>query len=77
MDLMANTLLSVRASPAMVHSIKEIPDFTPHFNAMYVNLDTLSPESLSAMITAAQISSKLGIPWVLDPVVVSASACWI
>ncbi|CAI8601932.1 unnamed protein product [Vicia faba] len=74
MDLMANTLLSAGASPAMVHSVEEIPDFTPRVSALCVNLGTLSPDSLSAMITAAQICSELGIPWVLDPVAVSASS---
>ncbi|KAE9450644.1 hypothetical protein C3L33_17460, partial [Rhododendron williamsianum] len=29
MDLMANTLLSAGASPAMIHSLREIPEFTP------------------------------------------------
>ncbi|CAJ2673679.1 unnamed protein product [Trifolium pratense] len=74
MDLMANTLLSAGASPAMVHSIEEIPDFTPRVTALCINVGTLSPSSLPAMITAAKICSQLNIPWVLDPVAVSASA---
>ncbi|XP_050885443.1 hydroxyethylthiazole kinase [Lathyrus oleraceus] len=74
MDLMANTLLSAGASPAMVHSIQEIPDFTPRVSALCINVGTLSPESLPAMITAAKLCSQLDIPWVLDPVAVSASS---
>ncbi|XP_045805983.1 hydroxyethylthiazole kinase [Trifolium pratense] len=74
MDLMANTLLSAGASPAMVHSIQEIPDFTPRVSALCINVGTLSPSSLPAMITAAKICSQLNIPWVLDPVAVSASS---
>jgi hydroxyethylthiazole kinase len=74
MDLMANTLLSAGASPAMVHSIEEIPDFTPRVSALCVNVGTLSPSSLPAMISAAKICSQLNIPWVLDPVAVSASS---
>ncbi|KAI5420014.1 hypothetical protein KIW84_043983 [Lathyrus oleraceus] len=72
MDLMANTLLSAGASPTMVHSIQEIPDFTPRVSALCINVGTLSPKSLLAMITIAKLCSQLDILWVLDPVAVSA-----
>ena len=42
MDLMANTLLSAGASPAMIHSIEEILAFTPHIQALCINIDTLT-----------------------------------
>ncbi|KAK7344540.1 hypothetical protein VNO77_14266 [Canavalia gladiata] len=74
MDLMANTLLSAGASPAMLHSVEELPDFTPRASALCVNIGTLSPSWLPAMKTAAELCSSLGTPWVLDPVAVSASA---
>ncbi|XP_028773421.1 hydroxyethylthiazole kinase [Neltuma alba] len=74
MDLMANTLLSAGASPAMLHSIEEIPDFTPHAHALSINIGTLSPSWFPAMKAAATLASELGKPWVLDPVAVSASA---
>jgi len=74
MDLMANTLLSAGASPAMVHSLEEIPDFSPRVSALCLNIGTLSPSSLPAMIAAAKLCSELNIPWVLDPVAVSASS---
>ncbi|XP_050219211.1 hydroxyethylthiazole kinase [Mercurialis annua] len=73
MDLMANTLLSAGASPAMIHSIEEIPDFTPHVHALCINIGTLTPNWLPAMKAAAQLASKLGKPWVLDPVAAGAS----
>ncbi|XP_065862893.1 hydroxyethylthiazole kinase [Euphorbia lathyris] len=73
MDLMANTLLSAGASPAMIHSIEEIPDFTPHARALCINVGTLSPDWLPAMKAAAQVLTKLGKPWVLDPVAAGAS----
>ncbi|KAF1898804.1 hypothetical protein Lal_00035563 [Lupinus albus] len=73
MDLMANTLLSAGASPAMLHSIEEIHDFTPHINALCINIGTLSSSSLPAMKAAAAVCSGNGKPWVLDPVAVSAS----
>ncbi|XP_042516813.1 hydroxyethylthiazole kinase [Macadamia integrifolia] len=73
MDLMANTLLAAGASPAMLHCLEEIPDFTPHAHGLCVNVGTLSPDWLPSMKTAAALVTQLGKPWVLDPVAVSAS----
>ncbi|KAK7279137.1 hypothetical protein RJT34_24182 [Clitoria ternatea] len=73
MDLMANTLLSAGASPAMLYSAEELHHFTPRVSALTVNIGTLTPSWLPAMNTAAQLCSSLSIPWVLDPVAVSAS----
>ncbi|XVF65028.1 hypothetical protein PTKIN_Ptkin09bG0213900 [Pterospermum kingtungense] len=73
MDLTANTLLSAGASPAMLHSSTEIPDFTPQVHALYVNVGTLSENWLPPMKLAAELASKCEIPWVLDPVAAGAS----
>ncbi|MFS7907849.1 putative hydroxyethylthiazole kinase [Helianthus anomalus] len=73
MDIMANTLLAAGASPAMVHSILEIPDFTPHTQAVVINVGTLTPDWLPAMKAAAGLANQLGKPWVLDPAAVGAS----
>lgn len=73
MDLMANTLLSAGASPAMIHNDEEIPDFTPHAHALCINVGTLSPDWLSGMKLAAKFASDSGKPWVLDPVAAGAS----
>lgn len=73
MDLMANTLLSAGASPAMIHSLQEISDFTPHVHALCINVGTLTSEWLPAMKSAAELANHLGKPWVLDPVAAGAS----
>lgn len=73
MDLMANTLLSAGASPAMLHSIEELPDFTPQVHALCVNVGTLSADWLPAMKVAAELAHDSGKPWVLDPVAAGAS----
>ncbi|KAF5736675.1 hydroxyethylthiazole kinase family protein [Tripterygium wilfordii] len=73
MDLVANTLLAAGASPAMLHSLEEIPDFTPQANALCINVGTLSPDWIPSMNAAAELASKLGKPWVLDPVAAGAS----
>ncbi|KAK4425352.1 Hydroxyethylthiazole kinase [Sesamum alatum] len=73
MDLVANVLLAAGASPAMIHSIHEIPDFTPKTHALYVNVGTLTPDWLPAMKMAAQVANECNKPWVLDPVAAGAS----
>ncbi|KAL5073488.1 hypothetical protein RYX36_012472, partial [Vicia faba] len=67
MDLMANTLLSAGASLAMVRFVEEIPDSTPASM-----LCTLT--SAHSLLSLFLLCSELGIPWVLDPVAVSASS---
>lgn len=73
MDLMANTLLAAGASPAMIHSIQEIPDFTPHARGLCINVGTITHDWLPGMKLAAEVANKAGRPWVLDPVAAGAS----
>ncbi|XP_052191157.1 hydroxyethylthiazole kinase [Diospyros lotus] len=73
MDLMANTLLAAGASPAMVHSLQEIPDFTPRTDALCINIGTLTADWMPAMKAAARTAVESGRPWVLDPVAAGAS----
>uniref|UniRef100_A0A5B6YK17 hydroxyethylthiazole kinase n=1 Tax=Davidia involucrata TaxID=16924 RepID=A0A5B6YK17_DAVIN len=74
MDLMANTLLSAGTSPAMIHSLEEIPDFTHHTHALCINVGTLTADWLPAMKSAAELANQLAKPWVLDPVAAGASS---
>ncbi|CAH9137285.1 unnamed protein product [Cuscuta epithymum] len=74
MDFMANTLLSAGASPAMIHSADEIPEFTPKAHALLVNMGTLTADWLPGMKLAAQVASQSGKPWVLDPVAAGVSS---
>ncbi|XP_057772304.1 hydroxyethylthiazole kinase [Salvia miltiorrhiza] len=73
MDLVANVLLSAGASPAMIHCVEEIPDFTPKVHALYINVGTLTPAWLPAMKMAAAVANEAKRPWVLDPVAAGAS----
>ncbi|GAB4843696.1 hypothetical protein Ancab_013660 [Ancistrocladus abbreviatus] len=73
MDLMANTLLAAGASPAMIHSLAEISDFTPLVHGLCINVGTLTPEWLPAMKSAAALATQKRKPWVLDPVAAGAS----
>ncbi|KAK6790181.1 hypothetical protein RDI58_013981 [Solanum bulbocastanum] len=73
MDFMANTLLSAGASPAMIHSVEEIPEFTPKALGVCINAGTLTPDWLPGMKLAAQVANQSKKPWVLDPVAAGGS----
>lgn len=68
MDIAANILLAIGASPAMVHSIEEVEEFVAFADGLVVNIGTLSPLWVDAMVLAARRAKALGKPWVLDPV---------
>ena len=68
MDVTANALLAVGASPAMVHAREEVEDFVSIASALVVNIGTLSAEWVLSMELAADRAVSLGTPWVLDPV---------
>ena len=68
MDVTANALLAIGASPAMVHAEAEVEEFVGIASALVVNIGTLSPSWVSAMTLAVERARSLGKPWVLDPV---------
>lgn len=74
MDIAANVLLSIGASPAMVHAAEEAEEFVGFAGALVINIGTLSPGFVSGMEIAAGAAGRLGKPWVLDPVGVGATA---
>ena len=68
MDVSANVLLAIGASPAMVHAVEEVAEFTALADALVVNTGTLSRPFADSMLLAAQAAVAQGKPWVLDPV---------
>ena len=68
MDVAANALLAIGASPAMVHAREEVAEFVGIAAALVINIGTLSTSWVESMIVAAQAAGKNGKPWVLDPV---------
>jgi len=68
MDVAANALLAIGASPAMVHAREEVAEFVGLSAALVVNIGTLSTPWIEAMIIAAEAAKGQGKPWVLDPV---------
>jgi hydroxyethylthiazole kinase len=68
MNNTANALLAIGASPAMVHAVEEVEEFTGISGALVINIGTLSPRWVEAMYLAVARAAAGGIPWVLDPV---------
>tara|TARA_B100001057_G_scaffold344425_1_gene345418 strand:- start:4698 stop:5471 length:774 start_codon:yes stop_codon:yes gene_type:complete len=68
MDITANTLLAVGASPAMIHTPEETTDFSKVVGAVTINIGTLSPHWLKGMKNAINGANQSNVPWVLDPV---------
>ncbi|MGH6896589.1 MAG: hydroxyethylthiazole kinase, partial [Geminicoccaceae bacterium] len=67
MEVAANCLLALGASPAMVHADEEVEDFVAIASSLVVNIGTLSPPWVAAMARAAARATALGRPWVLAP----------
>lgn len=73
MDLSANALLALGASPAMVHAREEAAELAGLASGLVLNIGTLSPPWVEAMHDAAQTARGRGRPVVLDPVAVGAT----
>jgi hydroxyethylthiazole kinase len=74
MDVAANVLNAVGASPAMVHDPRESGEFARIASAVGINIGTPSPSWVDGMNAAARAAHEVGTPWVLDPVAVGATA---
>lgn len=74
MGFTANVLLAAGASPAMVHAVEEVEEFVSLSRALVVNIGTLDAPFVAGMERAAAAARRGGVPWVLDPVGVGATA---
>lgn len=68
MNTTANTLLAIGASPVMAHALEEVEEMVGLARALVLNIGTLSPRWVDAMVRAGQAARRRGIPVVLDPV---------
>ncbi|MEX5728338.1 hydroxyethylthiazole kinase [Rhodovulum iodosum] len=73
MNFMANVLLAIGASPAMVHAREEAAEFAGLAQALTVNIGTADTAWGAAMQEAAAVMARAGRPWVFDPVGVAAT----
>ena len=74
MNVMANVMLAAGASPAMVHAEEEAAEFAGFTQGLTINIGTLSGPWARGMLAAAEVARARGLPWVLDPVAVGATA---
>src|SRR6266571_3751843 len=64
----ANITLGIGASPVMAHALEEVEEMVRLAGALVLNIGTLTPEQIEAMLRAGKRANELGIPIVLDPV---------
>ena len=74
MNMVANSLLAIGASPIMARSPKEVEEIAAGCDALALNLGTLEEDSAQAMILAGKSAYHHHKPIVFDPVGVGATA---
>lgn len=74
MNLSANILLALGASPVMAHSRKEAAEMVGMASALVLNIGTLTGAWIEAMLLAGKAANQNGIPVILDPVGAGATA---
>lgn len=72
MDVMANGLLALGASPAMVHATGELAAAVPIVGqiggAVSINIGTLDDQWIESFKMTVSLCKDNSVPWVLDPV---------
>lgn len=64
----ANLILAIGGLPVMAHAGEEVREMVRAAGALVLNIGTLTPEQIDAMIAAGEEANTLGIPVILDPV---------
>jgi hydroxyethylthiazole kinase len=68
MNETANATLALGALPVMAHAREEVEEMVALAGALVLNIGTLSPHWVDAMLLAGKAANEHGIPVVLDPV---------
>jgi len=68
MNETANATLALGALPVMAHAREEVEEMVALAGALVLNIGTLSPHWVDAMLAAGRAANERGIPVVLDPV---------
>ena len=72
--LMANVLLAVGASPAMIAAREEVVEFAALADGILINLASVTDERAEILLLSAEAAERAGTPWVFDPVAVGVLA---
>jgi len=68
MNETANATLALGALPVMAHSREEVEEMVGWAGALVLNIGTLEPDWVEAMLLAGRAANERGVPVVLDPV---------
>jgi hydroxyethylthiazole kinase len=68
MNETANATLALGALPVMAHAREEVEEMVGLAGALVLNIGTLEPDWVEAMVLAGRAANARGIPVVLDPV---------
>ena len=68
MNETANATLALGALPVMAHAREEVEEMAALAGALVLNIGTLSPHWVDAMLAAGRAANERGVPVVLDPV---------
>ena len=68
MNETANAILALGALPVMAHAQEEVEEMVGLAGALVLNVGTLSPAWIEAMLLAGKAANERGVPVVLDPV---------
>jgi hydroxyethylthiazole kinase len=68
MNETANATLALGALPVMAHAREEVEEMVGLAGALVLNIGTLSPHWVEAMLLAGRAATERGVPVVLDPV---------
>jgi hydroxyethylthiazole kinase len=74
MNETANATLALGALPVMAHAPEEVEEMVGLAGALVLNIGTLSRHWVEAMLAAGRAANARGVPVVLDPVGVGATA---
>ena len=74
MNETANATLALGALPVMAHAREEVEEMVALASALVLNIGTLSPHWVDAMLAAGKAASAAGTPVVLDPVGAGATS---
>src|SRR6201984_1950414 len=68
MNETANATRALGALPVMAHAREEVEEMVAIAGALVLNIGTLSPHWVDAMLAAGRAANARGVPVVLDPV---------
>ena len=68
MNETANATLALGALPVMAHALEEVEEMAALAGALVLNIGTLSPPWVEAMLAAGRAANSADVPIVLDPV---------